>query len=130
MMDRRSFLRVALLGTAGAVTVAACPQFVEDLITQKSYFFFHSDAARTLIEQKMAEAAARMGEFLLHDLSLSGISADVAILESTPRGYDGWVQKEWKRRASRERQDEWIAFDDETTDPEPKIYSVSVELYG
>jgi len=39
-MDRRSFLRVALLGGAGAATVVACPEFIADiLIPKKSYFF-------------------------------------------------------------------------------------------
>lgn len=39
-MDRRSFLRVALLGGAGAVAVVACPEFIADMLAPKKSYFF------------------------------------------------------------------------------------------
>jgi len=41
-VSRRGFLRVALLGAAGAATVAVCPDFLADAVLHKSYFFMKS----------------------------------------------------------------------------------------
>lgn len=39
-LSRRGFMRVAILGAAGAATVAACPEFIEEaLLSTKKYFF-------------------------------------------------------------------------------------------
>lgn len=70
--SRRSFLRVALLGVAGAATVVACPQFIEALLTRKSYFFLGEGPGVEFVRWKLAEAAERIGEMMMQDLYLCG----------------------------------------------------------
>lgn len=69
-MDRRGFLRVALFGAAGAATVAACPQFVEDLITRKSYFFmkYRQPGITTLAMEDLNAITAKFIVPKMHDI--------------------------------------------------------------
>lgn len=41
-LSRRGFMRVALLGAAGAATVAACPEWLEDLLKPRKTYFLPS----------------------------------------------------------------------------------------
>lgn len=73
-MDRRSFLRAALFGVGGAVTVAAVPEMIADmLLPKKSYFFLGRDEAiLRIIEERLWKAHEEMMEMLTKDLYLNG----------------------------------------------------------
>lgn len=75
-MDRRGFLRVALLGGAGAATMAVCPEIVEQAVS-KTYCFLRGDARDkvwALIEKMYADAAEHMAEQLALDTYLCGLT--------------------------------------------------------
>lgn len=99
-MDRRSFFRVAVLGGAAGAAIEACPEFVEDLLTRKSYFFMggRNDEIIAILKKMYAEAAEHMAETLATDMYLSGLTVKApGYVKIGKPGYPfGYLAKQYK----------------------------------